>query len=669
MPELNTNVVNFQRHFDTFDTAAHGGSTDGKVSREDIEAVANGSQYSAEQRAAAQYLLDHSDEYARLDTGKDGGGLYAADGDISREDIDAVVADSPLFNDTATFVSDAPAIPAGTQADFDDPAAAAAQTEHVAQSGMGDTEASATSQFMHFVREHQDDPQWLQSYFGALGAEKTAQYLGNVADPNRYNDLSAEYANGEIAAARDALTGMYESGAINDADIARLVEHWAMEGGDLNTGVAQLFGGLEGRRAQDMQNAFFRASSELALAGQDLSTREFTFSEDATGRLSDGDRESLAAAGAYVLSQTSTENQVSRMIDLQADGGAEGGTVDRFITLAMANPTQVASFDAYTYDADNQRIQDPESRAPVGQEVAYDGVARLVNALSVDSTYRGGPDRFLPPPPYSYSALQSVRDDVFYSASNGLDANRDEWQSNTMLKDGLSRILMSDFDRMMSEATSANGAGFDDEHPFPKALENFAQNVLFTDPTGASRDSTSQFLVDKISTMINDVNTLSDSDFAAKYDGSNQAQITHLAGAILGHIDNGLEQATQTASDKYEAEKKGLEFGLDLAWALGQDGLKLLPGGNVVSTILPDSVTGSETFGAIKGEIETMMREGLGDQAAGLLLEKFPDLHADGALSGLTQELSEVVSVGNERDFLSSLLSSYEYVDSNPAAQ
>lgn len=669
MPELNPNIDVFQRNFDVFDTAAKGGSKDGNVSRDDIQAVADGSQYTAEQRAAAQYLLDHPDQYAMLDTGKNGGGLYAADGDITRGDVDAVVAREPLFADTGTFVSDAPAIPENVSGEFEDPASAAAQTERQAETSMGDRVAVATSYFMNMVREHQNDPQWLQQYFGALGAEKTAQYLNNVADPNRYNDLSAEYANGEIATVRTALQGMYESGALKDADIARMVEHWAMEGGDFNAGVAQLFGGMEGRRAQDMQNAFFRATSELALAGQDVANRQFQFSDDAIGRLSDGDRESLAAAGAYVLSQTGTENQVGRLIDLQADGGAEGGTIDRFITLAMANPTKVAAFDSYTYDAQDARMRDPDSRGPVGGDADYAGVADLVNTLSVDSTYRGGPDRLLPPAPYSYSALQSVRDDVFYAASNGLDANRDQWQDNTLLKDGLSSILRSDFDRMVGEATAPNGAGFDDEHPFPKALENFAQNVLFTDPTGGSRDATSQFLVDKLSTMINDVNTLNDADFAAKYDGSNQAQITHLAGAILGHIDNGLEQATQVASDKHEAEKKGLEFGLGLAWALGQDGLKLLPGGNVLATVLPDSITGSETFGAIKGELISKMQEGLNDEAAELLLKEFPDLHADGVLSGLTQELSEVVSVGNERDFLSSLLSSYEYVDSNPAAQ
>lgn len=667
MPELNPNVTAFQQHFDAFDTAAKGGSADGKVSREDIEAVANGSQYTAEQRAAARYLLDNPEAYAVLDTGRDGGGLYAADGIISRDDVEAVVAGSPLFADTGTFVSDAPVIPEDTAPGFDTPLEAAAQTANAAQFSSGDGEAVGTSQFMHFVREHQDDPQWLQDYFAALGAETTAQYLGNVADPGRYGGLSAGHAGKEIQAARTALQNLYASGAINDADIARMVEHWAMERGDLNTGIAQLFGGLEGSRAQDMQNAFFRATTELALAGSELANREFRFSDDAIGRLSDGDRESLAAAGAFVLAETGTENQVSRMIDLQGDGGRDA--IDRFISLAMDNPTRVAAFDSFTHDAEAERLRDPDSRGPAGQDVEYDGVAQLVNSLSYDSTYRGGPDAALPPPPYSHAALRSVRDEVFYAASNGLDGNRAQWQDNTALKEGLSRILRSDFDHMVADATTANGARLDDEHPFPEALENFAQNVLFTDPTGHSRDATSQFLVDRLGTMVNDINTLDDAAFAGKYDGSNQAQVAHLAGSILGHIDNGMEQAIAVSSDKHASRQKGLEFGLDLAWALGQDGLKLLPGGNVVSAVLPDSVTGSETWGAIKGEVESLMRKGLADQAAGLLLEKFPDLHADSALTGLAQELSEVISVGNERDYLSALLSSYRDVDAAPAAR
>lgn len=663
MPTIDSNVRAFEQHFNVFDTAAKGGNADGKVSRQDVEAVANGSQYTAEQRAAAQYLLDNPDIYALLDTGRDGGGWHSADGTISDKDVAAVMENAHLFEDTALFVSDSPVIPSDAGRGADDPASAALQTEHVAMTGMSG-DSAATAQFMHFVREHQGDPQWLQDYFAALGAEKTAEYLGNVADPGRYIDLSAEYANGEIDAVRDALEGMYESGAINDADIARLVEHWAMDRGDFNPGIAQLFGGLGGTRAEDMQNAFFRATSELALAGQDLANREFQFSDGAIDKLSGGDRESLAAAAAFVLAQTGTENQVGRMIDLQADGE---GAIDRFITLAMSDAPHAAAFDTFTSDAQLERMLDPESRGQAGRDVDYDGVAELVDALSYDSAHFSGPGN-QPPAPYSHAALQSVRDEVFYSASNGLDANRDHWQDSTLLKDGLSRILTADFDRMLADSAGSNGATLDDDHPFPEALENFAQNVLFTDPTGTRRDATSEFLVDRIGTMVNDINTLDDAAFAAKYDGANQAQVAHLAGALLGHIDNGLEQAVEVASDKHEAQQKGLEFGLELAWALGQDGIKLLPGGNVVSTILPDSITKSETWGQIKGELEKMMKEGLTNEAAGLLLEKFPDLHADEALSGLMQELSEEISVGNERDYLSSLMSSYNYVDGNPAA-
>lgn len=664
MPDIDPRIETFRIHFDVFDTAAYGGGRDGRVGREDIEAVANGSQYSAEQRAAAQYLLDNPQEYVRLDTANQGGGLYTADGDIAREDVDAFFADAPLYSDSSAFVSDGSLIPEGVERDFEDPVGAAAQTESVALEG----EASGASQFMHFVREHQDDSAWLQAYFRALGSEQTAGYLSHVADPSRYDGVPAQFASEEIAAARTALQSMYESGALNDADIARMVEHWAMQRGDFNTGIAQLFGGLQGPRALEMQNAFFRATTELALAGEPLSNRRFAFSEDAGGRLSPGDRESLAAAGAYVLGSTNWENSNLQLINLHNDGAVANGSnaaIDRFITLAMANPTRLASFDAYTIDAD-LALADPDLPPP-GQEVEYDGVAELVEALSHDTTYRGGPDRYLPPPPYSFGALQSVRDQVFYSASNGLDAYRGDWQGNTQLKDGLSRIFMADYDLMLADAVTHNGARLDDDHPFPEALENFAQNVLFTEPSGALRDRTSQFLVDRLSTAINDVNTLGDAEFLDKY-GVNQAQMSHLVGSVLGHIDNGMEQAVQVASDTYAAQKDALEFVLGLAWALGQDGLKLLPGGSVVSAILPDDVTDSASYGQITEQIESLMRQGLVDQAAASLLENQPDLVADVALGGLARELSEIVEVGNERDFLASLLSSYNDVDDHPAA-
>src|SRR5690606_10985528 len=122
-----------------------------------------------------------------------------------------------------------------------------------------------------------------------------------------------------------------------------------------------------------------------------------------------------------------------------------------------------------------------------------------------------------------------------------------------------------------------------------------------------------------------DINSMSDAEFMDKY-GATQAQMAHITGSVLGHVNNGMEQAVASAADKRAAQQEALEFGLNLAWALGQEGLKLLPGGNLASAILPDSITGSETYVAIKGELESRLRQGLTYEAADLVLEEFPDL-------------------------------------------
>ena len=654
MPDLNPNLDAMRRHFDVFDNAANGGTRDGKVSREDIQAVADGNRYSSEQRAAARYLLGNREDFALLDTGHHGGKLYAADGTISRGDVDAVLKRAPVFAETATFVADAPTIPEGTERGFSDPVAAAAQTEEV-RFGSSNGDASATSQFMRFVSEHQNDPRWLQDYFQTLGADRTAEYLSNVTDPGRYLQQPAKNAEEALSTVRSALQNMHQAGALNDADIARLVERWALDSSDFSPGVAQLFSGMKGPEALDMQNAFARASAELALNGQNLPGSKFTFS-DARERLSDGDRESLAAASAHVLGNTSWENTTMQMIELQGDGG--DAAVERFISLAMANPTQVPAITEYTNEAQQARTRGEQQP---GASVEYDGVARIVEALSYDSTYRGGPDRYLPPAPYSFAELRDVRDQVFYAASNGLDANRDQWQDNLKLKDGLSGILRADLDHMVEDSRTANGARI--EAPLPKALENFAQNVLFTSPSGLQRDVTSEFLSSHLSGLIRDVNTLSDADFAARHPGFEKVQMTHLVGSMLGHIDNGMEQAVQVASDKEASQKQAMEFGLNLTYALAQDGIKLAPGGNVIAAILPDQITNSATYGHISGELTSLLQQGATDQALSLLLDKFPDLQADTTLASLTDKLSGIVSAPH----LAELLSSYSYADNNPA--
>lgn len=96
-PQQATSILD--RDFIVFDTAAHGGDADDKVSLEDVEAVArggtlpDGTQVSAEQQAAAQYLVDNPEAFATLDIADDSSGV--PDQIISRGDVDKAVEAGP----------------------------------------------------------------------------------------------------------------------------------------------------------------------------------------------------------------------------------------------------------------------------------------------------------------------------------------------------------------------------------------------------------------------------------------------------------------------------------------------------------------------------------------------------------------------------------------------
>lgn len=80
-----------ERDFGFFDTAAHGGSADGNVSRHDLESIRDREPDSDRGRAAG-WLLDHPEALHAVDIAAQGG---SADGTISREDVRAAAGDTP----------------------------------------------------------------------------------------------------------------------------------------------------------------------------------------------------------------------------------------------------------------------------------------------------------------------------------------------------------------------------------------------------------------------------------------------------------------------------------------------------------------------------------------------------------------------------------------------
>jgi hypothetical protein len=90
--DLNSATSVIDRDFSAFDTAAQNDAAkaDGKISEDDLRTVAEnpGDRFSAEQQAAAQFLLDSRAAYGMLDTGASKGSV---DGTISRQDIDGAL--------------------------------------------------------------------------------------------------------------------------------------------------------------------------------------------------------------------------------------------------------------------------------------------------------------------------------------------------------------------------------------------------------------------------------------------------------------------------------------------------------------------------------------------------------------------------------------------------
>jgi LysM repeat protein len=631
------------KDFAVFDTAAHGGKGDGIVSKHDLQKVAGDGSYSADQRAAAQYILNHQGFYARLDTASQGG---SADGSISRGDATAADADAVLFTRTSAFNSTDPSETAESgDRTADTPQGAATQIQFLRQFSDNDTDNPggnlvSTGYFMNQISAHKNDPVWLQGFFQALGSKETAQYLTNVSDPNRYDGVPESQTKSILADTRTALQTMYQSGTLNDADISRLVESWARQGGDPNTGFAQLFAGIGGPQAQPIKNAFARACTELSLTGQSkINNAHFEFTSDAGKWLSDGDRQGLAAAAAFVLSGTSQKNQASQLIQLHTDGG--DAAVSSFISLAMAGPTTTQGPLALTPEGRQRQMQDRNS-----DQLNYAGVAQLVQNLgNIDPSAMPG----------SSADLVATRDAVFDGALNGLSQHSDNWESNTTLKDGLSKILMTDYDSLLKSSLLQDHELPTDGGTFGKDLEEFSQHVLLTDPTGKLRDASSKFLTQKLGQMIADINTLSPTQIQSKY-GATTAQLSWLAGQLVAHVNTGLDGAVKTASDKQAAKQQQVDFGINLLLAAGTDALKLLPGGGVLDELLPSSITGSAIYGTIKGQLEDDLKKGLTDKAYDLLVKSLPGLHSDPKLVKLRDTLEDAVlddntHVGNKGQF------------------
>ena len=531
-----------------------------------------------------------------------------------------------------TFTSEGPNVPSDVAPDSPE---AAAQYVANLHGITGETAAIQSNVFAQQLIANADDAQWVQDFYSALGTEKAAELISQAGNSTNYNGWSAEEITRHTDAVGESLATLYDNGMLNQADMDRLMQSWTTDsdsmsfrglvggGNHFNAGIGQIVAGTSN---DGLKNLYFN-SAQSASQNADLPAEV---------------RNDVAASGAYVLSRSSSDNQVTQLNNLR-----EQGTLSDFVSRAMAGESQIPTL---TNGARDDSLYTGEPRPEIWE--ANDGIARLSGTLAwadVRDGWQGAP-------PVNNGDLSATRQEFFLSAAKGMDTNPQSWDGNTMLKDGLSVIFRKEFDNLIFNNLAGNNASLANG-TVQESFEDFFEHALFTGPEGYQRDATSEFIADRVGGWMDDVSNLFDAAFQQKY-GVDKTQLSKVAGEVLAHVSNGMENAIASAKDKQAAQEAVVKSMVDFGFAL-------LPAGGPIKGVLGASGVAvlDRVFGHIDGQIRSQLKDATTDQAKAILAENLPDFNADAVLRDFPQELNDTIPESNSRNYLSAFQSSYNTID------
>lgn len=154
--------------------------------------------------------------------------------------------------------------------------------------------------FLYNVHEHQNDPEWLNSYYRALGSEQVAEHLDNVLDTPLMGEEAAKVVIDSFALLEE--NGLFTQGGMNDLTGAFVARNSDFNdpGQELSlVGFSRVF---SQSNSQDLKNMFFNSASDISTADAGVPPSDV--------------KETLAAGAFEVLSTTSEANQVRMMTQL-----------------------------------------------------------------------------------------------------------------------------------------------------------------------------------------------------------------------------------------------------------------------------------------------------------------------------------------------------------------
>jgi len=345
--------------------------------------------------------------------------------------------------------------------------------------------------FTDQLEAHKDDPQWLQSYFAALGAETTADLISNAATPSGYsNYLYGGYGS------RDAAE-MYDQ---NMTTIARSLETLRANGGLSQTDMNNLVGAMEERG--------FNPNVAIDVFGEASTTVQEMFVRAAIDNGSD----TVEAAGSYVLAQMSSYKQSQILGSLSDD------RLNNFIGGAMAGQTEAIDMRNYLSTGIADRL------------TTLGGVQQLLETANRTTVYYHAQTAV---PDFS----PELQNRVFSAVVNGLNNPEafENFVENPAFKDELSRLFIRNgADILSSQAPDGAFQSAD----FIRGMTEFFELTLFSPNGGERREELMESVVRTMGS-VGDASLnppLSQSEYENLHNGWSQQDHTEVMGGLLGMV-------------------------------------------------------------------------------------------------------------------------------------
>jgi hypothetical protein len=358
--------------------------------------------------------------------------------------------------------------------------------------------------FTDQLEAHKNDAAWLRNYYAALGADKTAELIGNAATTSGYST----YLYGGYGS-RDAAE-MYDK---NMATIAASLETVRAAGGLSQTDMNNLVGAMDDH---------FNANVAIDMFGKASTGVQEMFVRASIANGND----TVEAAGSFVLAQMSSSKQ-SQILESLTDAQLNG-----FIQGAMAGQTQAIDMNNYL------------STGIADKQVTLGGVERLLSTANQYTGYYGSTFQVAP---FS-SELQNK---LFNAAVGGLNNSKAfaNFRENPAFKDELARLFIRNGAEILKN--QAPDGAFQDSN-FITGMTKFFELTLFSPKGGELRDD---LMASVLRTMgnVGDASKnppLSQAAYEQMHHGWSQQDHTEVMGGLLGMV----WQAAENQKDYINSE-------------------------------------------------------------------------------------------------------------------